>query len=70
MCLGIPGKVTKVKGKKAEIKQAGHCHWVDISMLKKVQVGDYLLTYQEAAINKVNPEQAKEILTLFEEADG
>lgn len=68
MCLGIPGKVIAVKNKKAKIEQGGHSHWVDISLIEEgVKVGDYLLAYQEAAINKVSHKEAKEILSLIEE---
>ena len=70
MCLGIPGKVIQVKGQKAKVKQDDHAHWVDLSPIDdKVSVGDYLLTYQSAAVNKVPTDQAKEILKLLEGMD-
>lgn len=65
MCAGVPERVTKIKGKKAQVQQGDHCHWVDVSLLEKVKIGDYLLTYQEAAINIVSPKDAKEILSLI-----
>lgn len=66
MCVGLPGKVISIKGKRAKIEQGDHCHWVDISSLpEKVKRGDYLLTYQEAAINKISAKEAKEILKLM-----
>lgn len=66
MCIGIPGKVILIKGKRAKIKQGDHSHWVDISTLKDgAKKGDYLLTYQEAAVNKILPNEAKEILKLM-----
>lgn len=68
MCLGIPGKVVFLKDKQAKISQSDHFHWVDISALEeKVALGDYLLTYQDTAINKVSPQQAKETLRLFKQ---
>ncbi len=67
MCINIPGKVILIKEENAKIKQRGHFHWVDISSLKdEVKKGDYLLTYQEAAINKISPKNAKEILRLMD----
>ena len=64
--MAIPGIVFVVKGKRARVKQPDHEHWLDISMIEDgVKIGDYLLSYQEAAINKVSPKQAKEILSIL-----
>lgn len=69
MCLGVPGKVIEIKGQRAKVKQPDHEHWIDTSMIdEKVGIGDYLLSYQEAAINKVSPSEAKEILSLIGES--
>jgi len=66
MCIGFPGKVIEIKNNQAKVEQQDHSHWVDISTLKsKVEVGDYLLTYLDAAINKVSKEEAKEIFELM-----
>jgi len=65
MCLGIPGQVIKISGNKAKVKMDNHFHWLDISLIEeKVKVGDFLLSYQDAAINKISPQQAKEVLKL------
>lgn len=69
MCISVPGKVTLIKGRKAKIKQGGHFHWVDITSLKdQVKRGDYLISYQEVAINKILPKEAEEILKLMDSA--
>lgn len=71
MCIGIPGKVILIKGGDAKIKQGGHFHWVDISSLgDEVKKGDYLITYQKTAINKISPKDAKEILKLMDGASN
>ena len=65
MCVAMPSKVISIKEKQAQIKQDDHVHWVDISLIKeKVKVGDYLISYQSAAINKISKQEAKEILDL------
>ena len=65
MCVGLPGKVIEVKGKRAKVQQRKHSHWVDLSVLeRRVKKGDYLIDYQGVAINKIAPKQAKEILKL------
>ena len=70
MCLGIPGKVIKIKDKKVKVSQDGHYHWLDISLIEdEVKIGDYLLSYQEAAINKVPNKEAEEILSLIKEGE-
>lgn len=69
MCIGLPGKVVEIKGNQAKVKQQDHSHWVDTSTLqKKVEVGDYLLTYLDAAINKVSAKEATEIFELMNSA--
>jgi hydrogenase assembly chaperone HypC/HupF len=69
MCVGIPGKVVLVKGNKAKIKQGGHFHWVDISSISgEVKEGDYLLTYLDAAVNKISKEDAQQVLDLMDSA--
>ncbi|MBU0619879.1 MAG: HypC/HybG/HupF family hydrogenase formation chaperone [Patescibacteria group bacterium] len=69
MCISIPGKVILIKGGSAKIKQDGHFHWADISSLEdEIKKGDYLITYQETAINKISPKDAEEILRLMDSA--
>ena len=67
MCISVPGKVILIKGEKAKIKQKGHFHWIDISSLRnEVKRGDYLVTYQKTAINKISQKDAEEILRLMD----
>ncbi|GEM_PF-1834019 len=69
MCVGLPGKVIVIKGKKAKIKQNDHFHWVDVSCIsEEIKIGDYLITYQEVAINKVSVKDAEEVLKLMDGA--
>lgn len=66
MCLGIPGKIIFIKDKKAKVQQADHSHWIDISLIKeKPKIGDYLISYQNVAINKISDKDAQEILNLI-----
>ena len=66
MCVGLPGKIIEMKGKKARIKQSDHFHWVDVSCVEGgVAIGDYLITYQGAGINKVSAKEAEEVLRLL-----
>ncbi len=66
MCVGIPQKVIEVNGRTAKVENDGHFHQLDTAALDEdVKVGDYLIAYQDAAINKISPEQAKEITELL-----
>jgi len=71
MCVGVPGKVILKKGKKAKIKQGDHYHWVDLSSLNEaIKEGDYLITYQGVAINKISNKEAQEIFNLMDSASN
>ncbi len=66
MCIGIPGKVTEIKNNRAKVKQKGHFHWLDLAMIEqKISVGDYLLSYQGFAINRITPSEAKKALEIL-----
>jgi len=67
MCFATPGKVIKIKGKIAIIQMPKHRHQVDVSLLKKVKLGDYLLVHQKIAINKIPKSEAQKILKLKRE---
>ena len=69
MCVGVPEKVIEIKEKKAQIEQGGHFHWVDISPLDQdVKVGDYLITYQDVAVNRISAKEAEEVIALMDSA--
>ena len=61
MCLATPLKVLGIEGNKAVVGSENHQHVVDISLLKEVKIGDYLLIHGELAINKVAEDDAKQI---------
>ena len=67
MCLSMPGKIIKIKGKQARVSQGDHEHLIDITTLdEKPKVGEYLTFYQNVAVNKISKEQAEEILALVD----
>lgn len=70
MCIGIPGKIVNLKNKKAKIKQEDHYHWTDTCLIeKKLRVGDWLISYQDVAVDKISSKQAKQILALIKGAE-
>lgn len=67
MCLTLPGKIIKLNGQKAKIVQSDHTHWVDISAVGKVKIGDYVVTYQGFAIDKVSFSEAQKTIKLLKQ---
>lgn len=70
MCLSKPVQVVKLDGKKAQVEFSGAKREVDISLLKNVKIGDWLLVTQNLAINKISQKEAKNILNLVKNWQG
>jgi len=67
MCLAIPSKVIKINKRKAFVQSGNHQHQVDLSLLKNIKVGDYLLVHGDLAINKVAKADAEKIIKMINE---
>ena len=67
MCLGIPMKVKKIKQEFAEVESGRLVRTVNIQMLLNIKAGDYVIVHAGFAIQKVDPEKAKETLDLINE---
>ncbi|HEY7587473.1 MAG TPA: HypC/HybG/HupF family hydrogenase formation chaperone [Thermoplasmata archaeon] len=67
MCLGIPGEVTAVDGNRARIRIRGQEALADASMVP-VQVGDFVLVYAGLVVQVLEADDARERLSLLEEA--
>ena len=65
MCLATPSKVIKIEDDWATVESGGHTHRVNLSLLKNVRVGEYLLVHDELAINKIPEAEAKKILEMI-----
>lgn len=66
MCLAIPLKVIKKEGQWATVKSENHTHRANLSLLKNIKIGDYLLVHDDLAINKLSKKEALKILKLVE----
>ncbi|BCS81458.1 HypC/HybG/HupF family hydrogenase formation chaperone [Anaerocellum diazotrophicum] len=69
MCLGYPAKVVEIlkDGKKAIVDYLGLKKTINVSLIKEVAVGDYLLIHSGVAIEKIDEKEAEEIEKLFGE---
>lgn len=68
MCLAIPYKVLEVKGdSRAEIEVAGVRHEVSLVLLPEVEVGDWVLVNLGSVVAKIEEDEAREIMHLYQE---
>jgi len=69
MCLAIPGLVCElISEKRVMVDITGVKREADTSLLDEaLEIGDYVLVHTGFIISKLDPEQAKEDLKLWEE---
>jgi len=67
MCLAIPMRVRKIDGEFAEVESGRLIRRISIQMLPRVSLGDYVLVHAGFAIEKIDPQKARETLRLIEE---
>lgn len=73
MCLAIPGKIVDIVDAEnhiAKVEVGGVKRNVNIGMLDKVGVGDYVLIHVGFAMSKVDEKEAEETLRLLRELDA
>jgi len=69
MCLSLPAKVIEINGDIADVSVGGTVFKAGLQMLDGVKPGDYVLLHAGFAIQKINEEEAGEILRLLEEME-
>ena len=70
MCLAIPMKIEKITGDSAKAEVARLSRSINIQMLPGIKIGDYVLVHAGFAIQKLDPQKAKETLRLINEIRG
>jgi len=70
MCLAIPMKVVEIEGPIARVEEAGVRRQARVDLVEGVKVGDYVIVHAGIAIERLEPEEARETLRLFEEMFG
>ena len=67
MCLAVPARVMSVKGEKAQVDFGeGVLRDVNVTLVD-AKVGEYVLVHAGYAIQKMDEEEAKETLALWNE---
>ena len=67
MCLAIPMRIIKIKEGFAWVKTGGLIRQINIQMVPRVKIGDYVIVHAGFAIEIINPEAAGETLGLLDE---
>ncbi|MCX6745605.1 MAG: HypC/HybG/HupF family hydrogenase formation chaperone [Candidatus Parcubacteria bacterium] len=66
MCLSIPYKINNIKGQKAVVNSANKREIeIDLSLLKNLKKGDWILVLNNMAIQKITNKEAKQIINLY-----
>jgi hydrogenase expression/formation protein HypC len=67
MCLAVPMKLISIEGNKGIVELSGIKKEISLNLLKDVEIGDYLIIHAGFAIEKLNEEEAKKTLAIWEE---
>ena len=67
MCLAVPMRVVEMEGPIAQVEEGGVRRVARVDLIDGVKVGDYVIVHAGIAIERLEPEEARETLRLFEE---
>lgn len=67
MCLAVPSKIVKIDGDNAVVEIDGIRRTVNISLVRNVQTGDYVLLHAGFAIQKWSEEDVREYREIMKE---
>lgn len=67
MCIAVPLKVIKLFEEEAVVGYKGVSMRVNISLLEKVNIGDYVLVHAGCAIEKLDSEEGEKTKAIFDE---
>lgn len=66
MCLAIPMRITEIDGSDAVCVAGGIRKSIRLDLLSDAAVGDFVLIHTGYAIEKIDPDEARETLELIE----
>ncbi len=71
MCLAVPGKVTEIHGKVAQVDFGGGVRReTGLDVLPDTRIGDYVLVHAGYAITRIDEDEARETLKMIQELGG
>jgi hydrogenase expression/formation protein HypC len=68
MCLAIPSKIVEIEGAVATAEVGGSRVSARLDLVEGAKLGDYVLVHAGFAITLLDPEDARETLSLMKEA--
>lgn len=69
MCLSVPAKVLAIKGNIADVSVGGAIFKAGLQLVEEVEIGDWILLHTGFAIQKINEEEAQDILKIIREME-
>ena len=70
MCLAVPMKLVCIDGNKGTVELSGVKKEISLNLMRNVKIGDYLIIHAGFAIEKLNEEEAKKTLAIWEEIEN
>jgi hydrogenase expression/formation protein HypC len=70
MCQAIPRPVLEVTAERARVIIDGEEMWVDRRAVPELAVGDYVVVYAGAALEKMPEDEALEMIRFYEEFES
>lgn len=67
MCLAIPMKIKKIDGEFAKVETGRLIRTINIQMVPAIKEGDYVIVHAGFALEKIDPQKAKETLKVINE---
>ena len=67
MCIAVPLKVIKLFEEEAVVGYKGVSMRVNLSLLEKVNIGDYVLVHAGCAIERLDREEGEKTKAIFDE---
>ena len=67
MCLAVPAKLIDKEGNRGKVELGGARINVGLDLVDDVKPGDYLIIHAGFALEKLDEEEARKRLSLFEE---
>ena len=76
MCLAIPGKIESIKETEDKLFRTGIINFggikkeINLSMVPQAKINDYILAHAGIALNTIDEEEAKRVLSYYESNGG
>lgn len=67
MCLAVPMRVIEIKDNEAVVELGGLKQKINLGLLEKIDVGDYVIVHAGFAIQKLDEEEAEKTLSFLRE---